>query len=74
MLSVSFRVWTRVAVSFSNDNNHYTTGTLSLKIYINGFISEIIAVFLAAKLKMKKRNEFQGFYILFITGLIFVLF
>ena len=27
MQSVSFRIWTRVAVSISYDNNHYTTGT-----------------------------------------------
>ena len=27
MQSVSSRIWTRVAVSISNDNNHYTTGT-----------------------------------------------
>ena len=28
MQSVSFRIWTRVAVSISCDDNHYTTGTL----------------------------------------------
>ena len=27
MQSVSSRIWTRVAVSMSNDDNHYTTGT-----------------------------------------------
>ena len=27
MQSVSSRVWTRVAVSISYDDNHYTTGT-----------------------------------------------
>ena len=27
MQSVSSRIWTRVAVSISNDDNHYTTGT-----------------------------------------------
>ena len=27
MQSVSSRIWTRVAVSFSYDDNHYTTGT-----------------------------------------------
>ena len=31
MQSVSSRIWTRVAVSISYDNNHYTTGT-SLEI------------------------------------------
>ena len=28
MQSVSSRIWTRVAVSISYDDNHYTTGTL----------------------------------------------
>ena len=27
MQSVSSRIWTRVAVSISYDDNHYTTGT-----------------------------------------------
>ena len=27
MLSVSSRIWTRVAVSISHDDKHYTTGT-----------------------------------------------
>ena len=27
MQSVSFRIWTRDAVSISYDDNHYTTGT-----------------------------------------------
>ena len=27
MQSVSLRIWTRVAVSISYDDNHYTTGT-----------------------------------------------
>ena len=27
MLSVSSRIWTRVAVSISYDDNHYTKGT-----------------------------------------------
>ena len=30
MQSVSSRIWTRVAVSISDDNNHYTTGTSEL--------------------------------------------
>ena len=32
------RIWTRVAVSISNDDNHYTTGTfifLSLSLYLS---------------------------------------
>ena len=30
MQSVSSRIWTRVAVSISYDDNHYTTGTSRL--------------------------------------------
>ena len=32
MLSVSSRIWTRVAVSISYDDNHYTTGTMARKM------------------------------------------
>ena len=35
MLSVSSRIWTRVAVSTSNDDNHYTTGTSYFKWIYN---------------------------------------
>ena len=31
MQSVSFRIWTRVAVSISYDDNDYTTGTSTIK-------------------------------------------
>ena len=31
MQSVSSRIWTRVTVSISYDDNHYTTGTLILQ-------------------------------------------
>ena len=34
MQSVSFRIWTRVAVSISYDDNHYTTGTSECKLMI----------------------------------------
>ena len=34
MQSVSSRIWTRVAVFISYDDNHYTTGT-SVEININ---------------------------------------
>ena len=30
MQSVSSRIWTRVAVSISYDDNHYTTGTSNI--------------------------------------------
>ena len=32
MQSISSRIWTRVAVSISYDNNHYTTGTTRYKV------------------------------------------
>ena len=36
MQSVSSRIWTCVAVSISNDDNHYTTGTsFNLSIYLS---------------------------------------
>ena len=34
MQSVSFRIWTRVAVSISYDDNQYTTGTSKMLEYI----------------------------------------
>ena len=34
--SVSFRIWTRVTVSISYDNNHYTTGTSMMRSYWPG--------------------------------------
>ena len=34
MQSVSSRIWTRVAVSISYDDNHYTTGTSVIVIFI----------------------------------------
>ena len=40
MQSFSSRIWTRVAVSISYDDNHYTTGTSGLIIKINRFTSK----------------------------------
>ena len=38
MQSVSSWIWTRVTVSISNDDNHYTTGTYLTKyLYMDGF-------------------------------------
>ena len=39
MPSVLFRIWTRVAVSISYDDNHYTTGT-SYKVRIKGKVEQ----------------------------------
>ena len=38
MQSVSSRIWTRVAVSISYDDNHYTTGT---SFYTTGLLHAI---------------------------------
>ena len=43
MLSVSSRIWTRVAVSISYDDNYYTTGTSTF--------------FNTSKLKVSSYNE-----------------
>ena len=40
MQSVSSRIWTRVAVSISYDDNHYTTGTSKSKYFIRNFLNE----------------------------------
>ena len=42
MQSVSSRIWTRVAVSMSYDDNHYTTGTYIMKQ--NSFPSGLLCV------------------------------
>ena len=38
MQSVSFRIWTRVAVSISYDDNHYTRGTSGRKYYTTAIL------------------------------------
>ena len=48
MLSVSSRIWTRVAVSISYDDNHYTTGTSIIIIIIVIFILLIWEFFTSA--------------------------
>ena len=43
MQSVSSRIWTRIVVSISYDDNHYTTGTSKLKyLYVPFLIIPII--------------------------------
>ena len=41
MQSISFRIWTRVTVSISYDDNHYTTGTSLLLCNSNNLLSVI---------------------------------
>ena len=49
MQSVSFRIWTRVAVSISYDDNHYTMGTfkliMQLKWYYLVFLYKMMHTF-----------------------------
>ena len=47
MQSVRSRIWTRVAVSISLDDNHYTKGT-SIRLYL------IISLILSPKIKSLK--------------------
>ena len=53
MQSVLSRIWTRVAVSISNDDNHYTTGTSfevdlveerSVNLYIESVMVDKMAI------------------------------
>ena len=47
MQSASSRIWTRIIVFISNDDNHYTTDTyLSTRVYVTLFI--VIQVMLTA--------------------------
>ena len=41
MQSVSSRIWTRVSVSISYDDNHYTTGTFVDELYSATFVKEL---------------------------------
>ena len=45
MQSVSFRVWTRVAVSIPHHDIHYTTGTSNIAFYRQNFFSVITKLF-----------------------------
>ena len=42
MQSAPSRVWTRVAMSISYDDNHYTTGTSLINYYKEIFLIQII--------------------------------
>ena len=44
MLSVSSRIWTRVAVHISYDDNHYTTGTSS--IYLSIYLCRYFCIYI----------------------------
>ena len=55
MQSVSFRIWTRVAVSISYDDNHYTMGTSNFSIIILPVFFKILK-FLLENMKTKFTN------------------
>ena len=66
MQSVSSRIWTRVAVSISYDDNHYTTGTSKsclLYVYILTFVQLFLKVFWRHKISI--RSLFNGISTLF---------
>ena len=46
MQSVSSRIWTRVAVSISNDDNNYTTVDTCVVCIISGGRNQFSSVFL----------------------------
>ena len=47
MQSVSSTIWTRVAMSISYDDNHYTTGTSAVTFY--SFFLLVLAPFIIAR-------------------------
>ena len=47
MQSVSSRIWTRVGVSISYDDNHYTTGTSTFSFYEGIFVKPDLCLSLA---------------------------
>ena len=59
MQSVSSRIWTRVVVSISNDDNHYTTGNLC-RYYLIPYNSLADVVRLLAELADTKSNVKLG--------------
>ena len=72
MQLVSSRIWTRVAVSISYDDNHYTTGTSTLKMlpisylfrncpWCNGFSTFLIVAF-STKIYEIRRTAFIAAY------------
>ena len=53
MQSVSFRIWTRIAVSISYDDNHYTTDTSLLKNIIGSDIKFYTSCYLSDTFMMR---------------------
>ena len=59
MQSVSFRIWTRITVSVSYDDNHYTKGTSLLSLMV---IRREIANLLDCGLEQKTLQIFSHYY------------
>ena len=55
--SVSSRIWTRIAVSISYDDNHYTTGTSKSLVLLSSLLWEFFAPALADGLSLE--SEWQ---------------
>ena len=61
MQSVSSRIWTRVAVFISYDDNNYTTGT-SAKIKIEMMINQLSIIFFKIETVFKKCQDWLCIY------------
>ena len=55
MQSVSSKIWTRVAVSISYDDNYYTTGTNSVSIYVTVYQGQRDKLFSPLDIDSNKR-------------------
>ena len=54
MQSVSSRIWTRVAVFISYDDNHYTTGFLLLSSYVFFLLSAFVLMLVITRMAANK--------------------
>ena len=48
MQSVSSKIWTRVAVSISYDDNHYTTGTVDTYVILLS-VKQVIIIIMSCR-------------------------
>ena len=61
--TVSFRIWTRVAVFISHDGHHYNMNAPILYIYIYIYIYMCVCQFVQALHKLSPKHPFSGFSI-----------
>ena len=57
MQSVSSRVWTRVSLSISNDDNHYTTGTSQMVLDTSLLNTQQYKVRIEGKMERSREKE-----------------